>query len=325
MLITTDSEHTGVGEIATCWTPDGVDQCRCVTEKLAHLVEGTTDPTNSINRLVAAMDGAAGMDFGPAKAGVEMALLDLAGKELGVSVSTLLGGRVRDRIPLSHSIAYTDSNLMADLAKQKVEEGFGTIKIKVGESLADDQERCGAVRAAIGDGPIMRVDANEAWPTVDEAEATIASIESVCGKLELVEQPMGRGQLREMAELRQRIDTKIMADESCWDPVETAELIRTAAVDVISVYVHESGGALKASRNLAMAHDAGMTGLIGAMPELGIATACHIHIALTAPGMPHASDCCGSICASLSSLSLSLSLSLFIPQTGAACRGPRGY
>ena len=39
---------------------------------------------------------------------------------------------------------------MADLAKQKVEEGFGTIKIKVGESLEDDQERCGAVRAAIG-------------------------------------------------------------------------------------------------------------------------------------------------------------------------------
>ena len=54
-------------------------------------------------------------------------------------------------------------------------------------------------------------------------------------------------------------------------------------------------GILKASRNLAMAGAAGMTGLIGAMPELGIGTAAHIHIALAAPSevLVHASDCCG--------------------------------
>ena len=85
VLITTDSEHTGVGEIATCWTPDGVDQCRCVTEKLAPLVEGTADPTNSINRLVAAMDGAAGMDFGPAKAGVFMYLIPVCSSGLAIA------------------------------------------------------------------------------------------------------------------------------------------------------------------------------------------------------------------------------------------------
>jgi muconate cycloisomerase len=243
------------------------------------------------------MDRAVGMDWGPAKAAVEMALLDLAGKQLGVPVSTLLGGAVRDRVPLSHSIGQTDADKMAALAREKLAEGFGTIKLKVGEALEADVERTGAVRAAIGPGPTMRVDANGAWTTVDEAERTIRAIVAAVGTLELVEQPMPRASLAEMAELRRRLGglTKIMADESCWDPVETAELIATGAVDVVSVYVHESGGVLKAARNLAMAHAAGMTGLIGAMPELGIGTAAHIHIALAATELAHDSDCCGSI------------------------------
>eukprot|EP01052_Picozoa_sp_SAG31_P051833 SAG31_NODE_12498_length_937_cov_0.811456_2_plen_180_part_00 len=76
---------------------------------------------------------------------------------------------------------------------------------------------------------------------------------------------------------------------------QTAQLIATDAVDTISVYVHESGGILKASQNLSMAAAAGMSGLIGAMPELGIGTAAHIHIALAASHLPHDSDCCGSI------------------------------
>eukprot|EP01050_Picozoa_sp_SAG11_P014816 SAG11_NODE_1863_length_4154_cov_3.719359_4_plen_255_part_00 len=187
---------------------------------------------------------------------------------------------------------------MAALCVQKVAEGYGTIKLKVGEALEADVERCSAVRSAIGPAVTMRVDANGAWGTVDEAERTIrAIVAAVGGRLELVEQPMPRACLAEMAELRRRLGglTQLMADESCWAPAETAELLRTGAVDVVSVYVHEAGGVLKASRNLAMATAAGMTGLIGAMPELGIGTAAHIHIALAAETLPHDSDCCGCI------------------------------
>ena len=42
----------------------------------------------------------------PAKAGLEMALYDLLGKQLGVPVYVLLGGMVRERIPLSRSITF---------------------------------------------------------------------------------------------------------------------------------------------------------------------------------------------------------------------------
>lgn len=62
-------------------------------------------------------------------------------------------------------------------------------------------------------------------------------------QLEIVEQPMPRACLQEMAELRQALRGRalLMADESCWEPTESAELIKEQSVDVFSVYVHESG------------------------------------------------------------------------------------
>ena len=278
VVIHTDSEHMGLGEVSTCWSPDAVEQCACVVEVLAPVVIGVENPAAQINKVVIAMDKLAGMEWSPAKAAVEMALMDLAGKQLGVPVCTLLGGAVRDRIALSHSIGQAEPAQMAELARRKVAEGFCTVKLKVGESLTHDIERCAAVRAAIGPAVTMRVDANGAWATVAEALETIIAIQTACDgyvrncattfwlhqphfsiclvlravlrcriqcdrQLEIVEQPMPRACLQEMAELRQALQGRalIMADESCWEPLECAELIKERSVDVVSVYVHESG------------------------------------------------------------------------------------
>lgn len=89
-----------------------------------------------------------------------------------------------------------------------------------------------------------------------------------------------------------------MVDESLWDPVECAVVIKAGAADVGNVYISESGGVLAASRNLAMCamcEAAGITGLIGAMPELGIGTAAQIHLALASTNIGHDCDTCGSL------------------------------
>ena len=67
------------------------------------------------------------------------------------------------------------------------------------------------------------------------------------------------------------------------------------AADVANVYIAESGGMLKAATNLRMCEAAGITGLIGAMPELGIATAAQIHLGLSATNIHHDCDTCGSL------------------------------
>ena len=54
-----------------------------------------------------------------ARAAVEMALWDLNGKALGVPVHRLLGGRVRDRVPLSWSLAVGSPEAELEEAREK--------------------------------------------------------------------------------------------------------------------------------------------------------------------------------------------------------------
>src|SRR5688572_28118007 len=77
-----------------------------------------------------------------ARAAVEMALWDLNGRALGVPVHRLLGGRVRDRVPLSWSLAVSGTEAEVDEAKDKVARGHRIFKIKTAaHPLADDLRR----------------------------------------------------------------------------------------------------------------------------------------------------------------------------------------
>ena len=78
-----------------------------------------------------------------AKAAIEMALWDIVGKALNTPVYNLLGGKVRDRIPLSYSIPFGAPDDMATLAQERVKWGHRTIKVKVG---SDDSARDIAAR-----------------------------------------------------------------------------------------------------------------------------------------------------------------------------------
>jgi L-alanine-DL-glutamate epimerase-like enolase superfamily enzyme len=91
-------------------------------------------------------------------------------------------------------------------------------------------------------------------PVSAQYSETVLRCRVQCGRqLEIVEQPMPRACLQEMAELRQALHGRalIMADESCWEPLECAELIKERSVDVVSVYVHESGTYTQTAGNAA--------------------------------------------------------------------------
>ena len=61
-----------------------------------------------------------------------MALWDIVGKALDTPVYNLLGGKVRERIPLSYSIPFGAPDQMAELARERVKWGHRTIKVKIG-------------------------------------------------------------------------------------------------------------------------------------------------------------------------------------------------
>jgi len=99
---------------------------------------------------------------------IETALLDIKGKALGVTVSSLLGGAIRKEVPVSAYVFYTDDYLrpeeVASYAKEQVSErGFSVIKLKAGVfNPAHDADTAVAISKAVPSVRI-RVDPNGAW------------------------------------------------------------------------------------------------------------------------------------------------------------------
>jgi muconate cycloisomerase len=288
VFVDTDAGVTGIGEIASVFKRRGRLLARDVEAALGPAVIGE-DPfriAHLVQRMDRALDGVE-----EAKAGIEMALWDILGKALGTPVYTLLGGKVRDRIPLSYSVPFGEPAAMAEYARERVREGHRTVKVKVGSEAARDIEAVRRVREAVGSGVRLRVDANMAWPTAKEAIRLIRAMEP--WDLELVEQPLPPRELDAMAEVRRAIGVPLMADESIRTPRDAMEVIRRGAADIANVYVTEAGGLLNASRIFTLCEAAGMPCMIGSMPEFGIGTAAQIHLGVAMPNLGPDSDTCG--------------------------------
>src|SRR5690606_4295130 len=84
-------------------------------------------------------------------AGIDQALWDIKGKALGVSVSVLLGGRVRERIRVYSWIGGDRPADTANAARDAVARGFGAIKMNASEELqfGDNHAKVDAVLANI--------------------------------------------------------------------------------------------------------------------------------------------------------------------------------
>jgi L-alanine-DL-glutamate epimerase-like enolase superfamily enzyme len=247
VFVDTDTGITGIGEVASVFKRRGALLRHDLKSVLAPAVVDE-DPFR-IAHLVRKMDGVLdGVE--EAKAGIEMALWDIVGKALGTPVYNLLGGKVRERIPLSYSIPFGRPEEMAEYAFERVRAGHRTIKVKVGNEDASDIAAVRLVREAIGPDVKLRVDGNMGWPTAKHAIRMIRAMEQ--WNLELVEQPLPPYDLDGMAEVRGAIGVPLMADESVRNPRSAMAVIRRGAADIANVYVTEAGGLLNAAHIFAM-------------------------------------------------------------------------
>ncbi len=97
--------------------------------------------------------------------GIDIAAHDAMGKRLGVSVAELIGGRLREELPVYGSGGYftAEDDQAAALARQlerAVAAGHVAHKIKIGRNPRQDAERCALARRIIGTDAILTVDAN---------------------------------------------------------------------------------------------------------------------------------------------------------------------
>ncbi|WP_339114708.1 enolase C-terminal domain-like protein [Thioclava sp. GXIMD2076] len=239
-------------------------------------------PLSNIRGLMAAMDRRI-IGHGEAKLAIEMAMFDILGKRSGLSVAELLGGRVRDTIPLSFSIADPDFDADMERMKKMVPEGNTIFKVKTGvKPHAVDMAHLEAMRSEFGDRIDLRLDYNQALAPFG-AMATLRDVAQFAPTF--IEQPVPRDALAAMASFRDKLDAPILADESCFDAHDLLEVIRMKAADAISVKLMKAGGLLKGQGIMAIADAHRLPGYGGTLWEGGIALAAGTQFIAATPGM----------------------------------------
>jgi len=214
-----------------------------------------------------------------AKAAMDFAAYDLAGKALGVPVHTLLGGKCRTHIPVTHSIGLLEfAEAEAEVARV-VEEGIKTIKIKIGVEPERDIEMVRRLRKVVGSAAELCVDANEGYATPGLAITTIKRMEE--WGIKYAEQPvMG---IERLAAVARAVDTPVMADESAWNAHDVIQISEQRAAQIVSIYTTKPGGLYRAMEVAATARAAGIVCNVNGSIETGVGNLANVHLAAAAP------------------------------------------
>lgn len=276
----TDEGLVGLGEgtISPGWSGETVPGAAAIIEDLVAPVITGHDPTQ-INMLRQKLDKC--IRLNPfAKAAVEMALWDLKGKSLGVPVYQLLGGKVRDVVPIKLVVWALEVPKAEALAQQFLDWGAKCLKIKVGLDPDADVERVRAIRKLAGPDIPIGVDANCGW-SPNAARQTLRRLEEF--DLLFAEQPIPTTHVEALAELRSHTVTPIMADESVFTLEDAWNITAHRAADILSCYPGKHGGIATTMEIANVARSAGIVCSIGSNMELGIGTAAMLHVAAACP------------------------------------------
>lgn len=277
--IHTDDGHIGLGEatVAPRWSGETNVGCVAAINGLIApelIGEDATDITKLRQKMARVIKQ---NPF--TRAAVEMALWDLAGKAAGVPVWQLLGGRVRESVPIRMVIGAFDIPHAVGLAKRFLSEGARCLKVKVGLNPEQDLERVRAVRECAGPDIPIGIDANCGW-NVAEAQEMLRSLAQF--DILFAEQPVPAENLSDMAALRRVCDIPIMADESIFTVHDARQVTGAQAADILSVYPGKHGGIQETMEIADIARSSGIVCSMGSNLELGIATAAMLHVGVSA-------------------------------------------
>ncbi len=203
-----------------------------------------------------------------AKAALETALLDLAGRIAGRPVWALLGGKCRNSIPLSCSLANPDFDQDLALIDRLKADGVGIVKLKAGfRDHAFDLLRLESLAKNHPDLDV-RVDFNQGLA----AEGALEKVRDVAAfGPSFIEQPVRAHHFDLMAEIRAAINVPLLADESVFGPEDMARATREEICDGVSIKIMKSGGLTRARKVAQMADAAGLSAYGGDMFEAGLA------------------------------------------------------
>ncbi len=283
LRLTADNGLQGLGEsdpfpTFTYESPETVMQI--IKNQLGPEILGM-DPRNIVS-LHEKMDAIVpGWQF--AKAPIDVAAHDILGQALGVPIFQLLGGQVRDRIPMLWPLGGDTPEANAQEAAQKIAEGYRSLHIKLGALSPEvDVARVKAISEAVGPDIPLMIDANQAWD-YSTAIRVIRQLEAF--NVSMVEQPVPVRALDDMARIQASSDLPISADESLHSIHEAMTIIRRGAARIFSLKTGKCGGLFRTRQIAALAEAAGMPCFVNSMIEMGISVAASVHLAASVPNL----------------------------------------
>ena len=208
-----------------------------------------------------------------AKAGIEGALWDVYANARRRALCDLFGIE-RRAVPSGVAIGIFDTiEELIERISRYVTEGYQRVKIKIQPGW--DVDPVAAVRAEFPRLPLM-VDANAAY-TIDDLHL-FRELDRF--DLMMIEQPLAKNAIAEAGQLQAHLTTPLCADESAESLTGLDQLIKHRAARIINIKVQRVGGLGEALLMLKAACAAGLRCWVGTMPELGIASAQALHLAM---------------------------------------------
>lgn len=222
-----------------------------------------------------------------AKAGLEMALWDLYGKQTGQSLKTLLGGNLA-RVEVGVSVGVQESpQKLVEVVEGYLAQGYRRVKLKI--KPGRDVEDVKAVRKAF---PTLRlqVDANSAY-TLANAQ-TLKPLDDL--NLLLIEQPLEEEDLWDHHFLQKDFNTPICLDESILSLQHARQALEMGACRIINIKAGRVGGLAEAVAIHDYCFSANVPVWCGGMLETGVGRASNLALAslpgFTLPGDISATD-----------------------------------
>ncbi len=227
----------GIGEASSSYRVNGekVPALFALQDTVKEMIAG--EDVGNYRRIFDIMDGFS-RTAPSVKAAVQYATLDALGVVMGIPVYQILGGS-KSKIHTDKTIGIDTIDVMVEKARKTFDEGFKTLKIKIGENLKEDIKKMVAISEATP-GASYIVDANQGY-TAKMAIQFAQSVYAQNVNVAVFEQPIMWNDLDGLKLLRYNSPFPIAADESAKTRHDVYTLIRNECVDFVNIKLMKSG------------------------------------------------------------------------------------
>jgi L-alanine-DL-glutamate epimerase-like enolase superfamily enzyme len=189
-----------------------------------------------------------------AKAGIDIALHDLAGKITGQSLAQLWQRDSIDKIKLSWTLNPKTLDDLDALLEDGLRKGYNNFNVKVAPEPEFDIAMCKRVRQLVPEG-FLWADANGGY---DPTTALLVAPRLADAGVDVLEQPLQSNRISAYRQLKKQGALPILLDEGVVSPATLLEFIRLDMLDGVAMKPARCGGLMSAKRQIEILRDAGL-------------------------------------------------------------------